>query len=85
VGPVMVVQMQPVRQGGGALLVAAVDLDRGPLTEQGAVEPLDLAVGLGPVGPGALVDSSAGGQSGGEQAAGLARRVVGQDLLELED
>jgi hypothetical protein len=51
----MVVQMQPVVQGGGSLLVAGVDPDVGPLGQQGPVEPLDLAVGLGPIGSGALM------------------------------
>jgi len=42
----MVVQVQPGVQGGGALLVAGIGTQVGPLLEQGAVEPLDLAVEL---------------------------------------
>jgi hypothetical protein len=34
----------------------------GPLVEQGAVEAFDFAVGLGPVGAGALVDDAGGGE-----------------------
>ena len=40
-------------------MVGVVEPDVGPFVEQGAVEPFDLAVGLGAVGPGwECVDAS---------------------------
>jgi PAS domain-containing protein len=52
VGTVMVVQVQPGVQGGGAFLVGPVGPLVGPLVEHRAVDALHLAVGLRPVGPG---------------------------------
>jgi hypothetical protein len=42
------------------------------------------AVGLGPIGAGALVGVAAGGQGRADQAAGVATGVVGQHPLELD-
>ena len=47
---VMAIAVQPSRVRGGPLGVAAVDGGVGALVGQGAVEALDLAVGLRPVG-----------------------------------
>ncbi len=51
----MIVVMQPVLVGSGAFGLRAVGLRIGPFGGQGAVESLDFAVGLWPVGPGPLV------------------------------
>ena len=78
-GPVMVGPMDPGPQGTVAGGVGADAADR-PLLQQGPVEPLHLAVRLGPVGPGALVGHAGVGQRRPEQAAAVADPVVGQDL-----
>ena len=46
---------------------------------------LDLAVGLGPVGPGSLVPGAAGGQGCGERPGAVAGAVVGQDSSDPAD
>ena len=46
----MIVVMEPGFVGGGAGFVAVVDGGVGPFRGEGAVEPLDLPVGLRPVG-----------------------------------
>ena len=46
VAAVMVVPVQEVWIGGGALGLAGVRVGVGPFLEQGAVEPLDFSVGL---------------------------------------
>jgi hypothetical protein len=51
----VVIPVQPGREGGPAGLLAAIQLPIGPALDQGAVEPLDLAVELGPIGSGPLV------------------------------
>src|SRR4030095_16203841 len=48
------VEPQPPSQGAATFGVAAVQPGISPLIQQGLVEPLDLAVGLGPVAAGAL-------------------------------
>ena len=75
---VMIVEVQPARKGGGASRLAAVDADVGPLLEQGAVEALDLAVGLGVVGPGAARPDASGQAGPLEGVAAVARAVVGE-------
>src|SRR3954465_15754578 len=47
----MVVPVQEVRIRGDALGFAGIGAGVGPFLQQGPVEPLDLAVGLRPVGP----------------------------------
>ena len=47
-GPVVLVVVDVVLEGFAALLFRRPGLDVGPFLEQGAVEALDLAVGLGP-------------------------------------
>jgi hypothetical protein len=76
----MVVEVKPVVQCGAALVAAEVDADVGPLLEERAVEPLDLAVGLGPVGPDALVADAI--ERGCEVLAGVVLGVVGQDSVD---
>ena len=55
VAAVVIVVMEPVGVGGCAFGFGAVHVGVGPFLEQGPVEPFDLAVGLGPVGPGTVV------------------------------
>jgi hypothetical protein len=50
----MVVAMQPACKRRDAGRLAGVGTDVGPLLYQGAVEALNLAVGLGPIGPAVL-------------------------------
>src|SRR3954447_10639230 len=78
----MVVEVQPAGQGPGPGGFGGVDADVGPLDEQGAVEPLDLAVGLGPVGPGPLVPDAVCGAGRGPLSGPVAGPVVGQDPLD---
>jgi hypothetical protein len=52
VSSVMVVQVQPAVEGGGAFVVGVVGPHIGPFGQQGAVEPLDFAVRLGGLPPG---------------------------------
>ena len=56
-GAVGVVVTNPAREGRKALGVTPVETPIGPLGEEGFDEPFGLAVGLGPVGLGALVAS----------------------------
>src|SRR3954447_5057539 len=46
VGPMVVVPVQPAGKQAGALGVAAVEANVGPLVQEGPVVALDLAVGL---------------------------------------
>jgi hypothetical protein len=55
VGPVVVVLVDPSWQCFPAGVLRWVEALEGPAVGQGAVEPFDLAVGLGPVGPGPFV------------------------------
>jgi hypothetical protein len=74
----VIVGVEPVGVGRGAVLVAAVGLGVGPFGVDGAVEALDLAVGLGPVGPGpAMFDVVA--ERFGEGLGPVAGAVVGHD------
>src|SRR4051812_18406681 len=85
VAAVEVVMVQPVRERVAAGGVAEVDLGVGPLVEHGAVVALDLAVGLGPVGPGPLVGGAGLAQRRGEDPGAVAGAVVGQDPLDALD
>ena len=51
----MIVVVQPVAESGNTVGLRAVRFGVGPFIEQSAVEAFDLAVRLGPVGPGSLV------------------------------
>jgi hypothetical protein len=74
-GAVYVVPVDPGRQGAVAGGVGAVQPPIGPLLQQGAVEPLDFAVGLRPVGSGGLVAHTGVDQRRSEQAAAVADAV----------
>ena len=78
VAAVMIVAVQPARKGGGASRLAAVDADVGPLLEEGAVEALDLAVGLGMVGPCAAAAHAGGEARARECGATVGGAVVGE-------
>jgi hypothetical protein len=55
VSAVVIVGVEPLRVCVASFGLGSVGLRVGPFIEQGPVEALDLAVGLGPVGAGALV------------------------------
>lgn len=76
VGSVVIVVMDPCFVGCGAFVLAGVGGGVGPFGGEGAVESLDLPVGLGPVGPGPFVgDVLARGL--GERVGPVAGTVVG--------
>lgn len=60
-GPVVIVVVDPGLVGAGPGLVGGVVAGVGPLGGQGAVEALNLAVRLWPVGAGVFVDDLAEG------------------------
>src|ERR1700679_1715955 len=75
---------EPGVKGLAAVGFAGAGLGVGPLVGQGAVEPLDLAVGLGPVGAGPVVGDaqlSAGGGpvTGAGAGTGVADRPFDRD------
>ncbi len=55
VAAVVIVGVQELGVGRGALVLAGVGTGVGPFFEQGPVEPFDLSIGLGPVGAGAFM------------------------------
>src|SRR4029450_3825231 len=82
VGPVVVRPVQPGIKGGPAGLFAPIEPPVGPALDQGAVEPLDLAVGLGPVGPGVLGGDAELLADLAPAVAAIAAAIVGQDPLD---
>src|SRR5438874_10102428 len=78
----MVVAVEPARKRAGAVRLAAIGTDVGPLVEQGPVEAFDLAVGLGSVGPAVLVVDAVLAQRLVEKRAPVAEGIVGQDPLD---
>jgi hypothetical protein len=62
----MVVVVEPMGEGIQAGLVAGVGRDIGPFVFEGEVEPLDLPVGLGTVGPGTEMTDASRSQGLGE-------------------
>lgn len=60
---VVIVGVHPAGGRGAAFGLGSVRAGVGPFLEQGAVEPLDLAVGLRPVGPGPFVGDVVAGES----------------------
>jgi hypothetical protein len=78
----MIVEMQEVAEGFVAFEVRLVGSDVGPLLEHGAVEPLDLSVGLGSIGPGSSVFDLP--ERLGKGQAAIARAVVGEDFVDLD-
>src|SRR5690625_2979595 len=69
--------MEEVGEGGDTLGLAEVGAGVGPFLEHGAIEALDLAVGLRAVGPGAFVGDRLS-ERGGEDPGAVAGPVVGQ-------
>ncbi len=82
VSAVIVVGVEPVWQGVAALGFGGVRLGVGPFVGESAVEPFDFAVGLGSVGPGALVDDGELRACSSPRLRAVARAVVGQDALD---
>src|ERR1700752_3860953 len=78
----MVVGVKPGLECGAPSGFGSVGECVGPLIEQGAVEPLDFSVGLGPVGADALVGDPGGGQGVAPGERPVARAVVGHDPLD---
>ncbi len=79
-GAVMVVDVQPRRQGLSTTLVRGVWADVGPLLKQGAVEALDLAVGLGMPGLREALHRAALQDTGSEgEGTAVHLGVVGED------
>jgi hypothetical protein len=73
----VIVGVEPAGEGGDSFSLGAVGPCVGPFLQHGAVEPFDLAVGLGAVGAGALVlDVRA--QGSGEGVGAVAVPVIGQ-------
>ena len=79
---VVIVVVQPAGEFGQAVGLAGVGPCVGPLGDQGPVEPLDLAVGLGRVGPGVLVRDAGVLECLVEGFGPVAGAVVGQDPLD---
>ena len=75
VGSVMVVAVEEPVERIGALGVVIVGPRPRPLVLEREVEPFDLAVGLGPVGPGLLQPHPRSGGRRGEVAGAVARAV----------
>src|ERR1700722_5811057 len=78
----MVVGVQPGVKGGAAFGFGGVGAGVGPFVGEGAVEPFDFAVGLGPVGAGALVGDAQVRAGSGPVAGAVAATVVGEDALD---
>ena len=81
-GPVVVIPVQPRSKGGPAGLLAGIPPPVGPALDQGAVESLDLAVSLGPIGPGPLVGDPELLADLAPLVAAVAAAVVGQHPLD---
>jgi hypothetical protein len=78
----VVIPVQPRSKSGSAGVFAGVQPPVGPAVRQGAVQPLDLAVGLGPVGAGALGGDAQLLAGLAPSVAAVAAAVVGQDPLD---
>jgi hypothetical protein len=79
----VIVEPQPSGESLTTLVVGAVQPPIGPLIEQGLVEPLDLAVGLGSVAARPpKPDPQASGRLGEDHRLGVGLGVVGQDPLD---
>jgi hypothetical protein len=79
----VIVGPQPVAEGATALEVGAIQPPIGPLLEQGLVEPLDLAVGLGAISASPFEgDAEAGSGLGDQDRLGVGLGVIGQDPLD---
>src|SRR5512132_2773962 len=71
------IPVQPGSEGGPAASFAAIEPPVGSALGQGAVEPLDLAVSLGTIGSGPLVDDGQLLAGRGPELAAVAAAVVG--------
>src|SRR5215468_10150681 len=78
----MVVHVQPGVKGGAAVGFGGVGAGVGPFVGEGAVVALDFAVGLGPVGAGALVGDAQVVAGGGPVSGSVAGAVVAEDALD---
>jgi hypothetical protein len=82
VGTSVIVEGQPGLEGLAAFGVGRIGPPVGPLLLEGAVEPLHLAIGLRPIGPGALeADAQVGGGLQEHLGVGVGLGVVGQHPL----
>lgn len=79
---VVIVEAQPGRQGAGPLGRGAVDGPVGPALGEGLDEALGLAVGAGPVGPGAAVADAQLPAGVPVKVRAVGRAVVGEDPLD---
>jgi len=78
VAAVVIVLVEPASQRLGPGLFGTVDADVGPLLQQGAVEVLDLAVGLRAVGPGEAMADAGSDAEPSEASAAVGGPVVGE-------
>jgi hypothetical protein len=78
----MVVGVEPGVKCFAAGGLGGVGAGVGPFVGEGAVEPLDFPVGLGPVGAGALVGDVQVLAGRGPDPGAVAGAVVGQDALD---
>src|SRR6266571_1797274 len=81
VGTPVIVEVNELAKRMQALAVGPVGPGICPLVEQRPDEPLRLAVGLRPEGPGALVADVEAGEGIAIGVAAIARAVVGEDPL----
>jgi pimeloyl-ACP methyl ester carboxylesterase len=79
----VIVGPQPAAEGSTALQVGAIEPRIGPLLQQGLVEPLHLAIGLGSIPASPLERDGQPGSGLGEQdRLGIGLGVIGQDPLD---
>src|SRR5215469_4189353 len=78
----MVVEMEPGVKGGASFGFGGVGAGVGPFVGQGAVVSLDFAVGLRPVGAGALGRDVQLGAGGGPVPGAVAGAVVADDAFD---
>ena len=76
----VIVVVDPFSIGGRSGGLRGVVVGIGPFEREGAVETFDLAVGLGPVGAGELVNDVAEGSGEGHRP--VAGSVIGYDTLD---
>src|SRR5699024_10604986 len=82
VGSVVIVEVQPPGQGCVALRGGRVELGIGPAVAHRAVEALELAVGLGPVGTSSLVLDTQVSTCISPSPGAVARAIVGENPLD---
>src|SRR5512139_2975166 len=81
-GSFLIVELQPSRQSGAALVRGGVRHRVGPLSDQGLDEALSFAVGLGAIGPGALGRDPKPTASLAKRTRAIGPTVVGQHPLD---